>query len=94
MENSLTSSDPIAPLRAALAGRYEILREIGQGAFARVYLANDSRHDRKVAIKVLNAEGGSESGEVRFVRRDSNAFISHPKVVAQLIEQAASATGK
>src|SRR2546429_38986 len=64
----LAPSDPIAPLRAALAGRYEIGREIGQGAFATVCLANDSRHDREVALKVLNVEHGSESGEVRLVR--------------------------
>ncbi len=43
-------------LRAALAGRYEIDREIGQGGMATVYLAHDPKHDRKVAIKVLRPE--------------------------------------
>ena len=82
MANSLTSSDPIAPLRAALAGRYEIEREIGQGAFATVYLANDSRHDRQVAIKVLNADQGSDSGEVRFVREIRMlARLQHPNIL-------------
>jgi len=80
--NSLTSSDPIAPLRVALAGRYEIGREIGQGAFATVYLANDSRHDRQVAIKVLNADQGSDSGEVRFVREIRMlASLQHPNIL-------------
>jgi serine/threonine protein kinase len=45
-------TDPIGPIRSALAGRYEIEREIGKGAFARVYLARDLRHDRLVAFKV------------------------------------------
>jgi eukaryotic-like serine/threonine-protein kinase len=80
--NSLTSSDPIATLRAALAGRYEIGREIGQGAFATVYLANDSRHDRQVALKVLNCQQGSESGEVRFVREIRLlARLQHPNIL-------------
>ena len=48
--------DPIAPLRAALRGHYDIGREIGQGAFATVYLAQDLKHRLKVAIKVLKPE--------------------------------------
>jgi len=60
--------DPIAPLRAALRGHYEIEREIGQGAFATVYLARDLKHERKVALKVLNADPTSETGELRFIR--------------------------
>ena len=65
--------DTLAPLRAALAGRYEIEREIGQGAFATVYLARDARHDRRVALKVLNADPGSETGELRFIREIGRA---------------------
>src|SRR2546423_11372420 len=61
------SEDTLAPLRAALAGRYEIEREIGQGAFATVYLVHDARHDRRVALKVLNADPNSQSGELRFI---------------------------
>src|SRR5947209_2976018 len=82
MTNPLSSSDPIAPLRAALAGRYEIGREIGQGAFATVYLANDSRHERRVALKVLNADHRTESGEVRFVREIRMlARLQHPNIL-------------
>jgi serine/threonine-protein kinase len=43
-------------LRAALAGRYEIDKEIGQGGMATVYLADDLRHERKVAVKVLRPD--------------------------------------
>ncbi len=45
------SDDAITCLNAALEGRYSIERELGEGGMARVYLAHDVRHDRKVAIK-------------------------------------------
>jgi eukaryotic-like serine/threonine-protein kinase len=74
--------DTLAPLRAALAGRYEIEREIGQGAFATVYLARDARHDRRVALKVLNAHPGSETGELRFIREIRVlARLQHPNIL-------------
>ena len=74
--------DPIGPLRAALAGRYEIGREIGQGAFATVYLANDARHDRQVAVKVLNADPSSDTGELRFIREIRMlARLQHPNIL-------------
>ena len=43
---------------AALADRYRIERELGQGGMATVYLAHDVKHDRKVAIKVLKPDAG------------------------------------
>jgi serine/threonine protein kinase/tetratricopeptide (TPR) repeat protein len=74
--------DPIAPLRAALRGHYEIEREIGQGAFATVYLARDLKHERKVAIKVLNADPTSEMGELRFIREIRLlARLQHPNIL-------------
>jgi serine/threonine protein kinase/tetratricopeptide (TPR) repeat protein len=77
-----TPHDPIGPLRAALAGRYEIGREIGQGAFATVYLANDARHDRQVALKVLNADPTSEKGELRFIQEIRTlARLQHPNIL-------------
>src|SRR5436309_12505339 len=80
--NPLASTDRIGPLRAALAGRYEIGREIGQGAFATVYLANDARHERQVALKVLNADPDSEIGELRFIREIRLlARLQHPNIL-------------
>ena len=49
-------SDSTARLNAALEGRYAIEREIGEGGMATVYLADDLRHERKVALKVLKPE--------------------------------------
>ncbi len=46
-------SDPVVRLNAALEGRYQIERELGEGGVATVYLADDLRHERKVALKVL-----------------------------------------
>ena len=45
--------DPITRLNAALEGRYRIERELGEGGMATVYLAEDLKHERKVALKVL-----------------------------------------
>jgi serine/threonine protein kinase/tetratricopeptide (TPR) repeat protein len=74
--------DPIASLRAALRGHYDIEREIGQGAFATVYLARDLKHERKVAIKVLHADPSSETGELRFVREIRLlARLQHPNIL-------------
>ena len=46
-------SDRISKLKAALEGRYAIERELGECGMAAVYLAQDLRHERKVALKVL-----------------------------------------
>lgn len=78
-------TDAIGPLRAAVAGRYEIQRQIGQGAFATVYLAHDLRHDRSVAFKVLKADPRSETGEFRFVREIRLlAKLQHPNILPLL----------
>jgi serine/threonine-protein kinase len=75
-------TDPIGPIKKAVAGRYEIQREIGQGAFATVYLARDLRHDREVAFKVLNADPSSETGELRFLREIRLlARLQHPNIL-------------
>lgn len=75
-------TDPTGRIRSAIADRYEIIREIGQGAFAVVYLARDLRHDRTVAVKVLNADGGSENSELRFIREiHLLAKLQHPNIL-------------
>ncbi len=48
--------DPTTRLNAALEGRYAIERELGEGGMATVYLADDLKHQRKVALKVLKPE--------------------------------------
>ena len=49
-------TSPQAKLATALSDRYRLERELGQGGMATVYLAEDLKHDRKVAIKVLHPE--------------------------------------
>ncbi len=49
-------SDAITRLNSALEGRYKIERMLGEGGMATVYLADDLKHDRKVALKVLKPE--------------------------------------
>ena len=77
-----TPLDPIGALRAALRGQYDIEREIGQGAFATVYLAQDLKHERKVALKVLHADPTSDTGELRFIREIRVlARLQHPNIL-------------
>ncbi len=68
-------------LRAALAGRYEIKEEIGQGGMATVYLADDLRHERKVAVKVLRPDLAAALGAERFLREIKIAAnLTHPHI--------------
>src|SRR5688572_30675240 len=57
----------IERLSVALADRYRIERELGQGGMATVYLAHDIKHERKVALKVLKPELAAVIGAERFV---------------------------
>jgi serine/threonine-protein kinase len=57
---------PLPRLVAALADRYRIERELGAGGMATVYLAEDVRHKRKVAVKVLRSELAVTMGPDRF----------------------------
>src|SRR4051794_16639961 len=69
-------------LIAALADRYRMERELGAGGMATVYLARDLRHDREVAIKVLNAELAESLGQQRFVREIGIAAkLNHPHIL-------------
>jgi serine/threonine protein kinase len=69
-------------LAAALADRYRIVRELGQGGMATVYLAEDIKHDRKVALKVLKPELAAVLGAERFVVEiKTTAALQHPHIL-------------
>ncbi len=71
-----------ARLAAALADRYRIERELGAGGMATVYLAEDLRHERPVAIKVLRPELAAVIGADRFVREIKTiANLQHPHIL-------------
>jgi serine/threonine-protein kinase len=75
-------ADSIAVLRAALAGRYTIEREIGRGGVAIVYLARDVKHDRYVALKRLRPELAASVGPVRFLQEiHIAAALQHPHIL-------------
>jgi tetratricopeptide (TPR) repeat protein len=70
------------PLKAALADRYVIERELGRGGMATVYLAHDLKHDRPVALKVLHPELTATLGPHRFQREIRTAGrLQHPHIL-------------
>jgi eukaryotic-like serine/threonine-protein kinase len=72
-----------ARLAAALADRYRLERELGAGGMATVYLAQDLRHDRKVAIKVLKPDLAAVLGAERFLTEiRTTAALQHPHILA------------
>jgi serine/threonine-protein kinase len=74
--------DALAQLNSALSGRYAIEREIGAGGMATVYLARDVKHDRRVALKVLNPELGAVLGVERFLSEIRvTANLQHPNLL-------------
>ena len=75
-------SDPVTRLNAALEGRYAIEREIGEGGMATVYLADDLKHERKVALKVLKPELAAVVGAERFLAEiKTTANLTHPHIL-------------
>src|SRR5687768_2340589 len=69
-------------LRAALQDRYRIERELGAGGMATVYLAEDLRHHRKVALKVLRPELAAVVGAERFLAEiETTAKLQHPHIL-------------
>jgi len=75
-------TDSTQRLSTALADRYIIERELGQGGMATVYLAHDVRHDRKVALKVLRNELAAVIGAERFlVEIKTTANLQHPHIL-------------
>jgi len=75
-------TSPVDRLSAALADRYRIGRELGQGGMATVYLAEDLKHHRQVAIKVLLPELAAVLGAERFVQEiTTTAQLQHPNIL-------------
>jgi serine/threonine-protein kinase len=78
-KNSATQE---AALRTAVAGRYDIERELGRGGTATVYLARDTRHGRLVALKVLDPSLGAAMSGERFLREIRvTAGLTHPHIL-------------
>src|SRR5215211_2240838 len=69
-------------LTKALADRYRVERELGAGGMATVYLAEDLKHGRKVAVKVLRPELAAALGGERFLREiTTTANLRHPNIL-------------
>jgi serine/threonine-protein kinase len=82
----------IERLRASLADRYAIEHELGAGGMATVYLAEDLKHERKVAIKVLRPELAAVIGAERFLKEiKTTANLQHPHILG-LIDSGESDT--
>ena len=75
-------SEPTTRLNAALQGRYAIERQLGEGGMATVYLADDLKHERKVALKVLKPELAVVVGAERFLAEiKTTAKLQHPHIL-------------
>lgn len=69
-------------LAAALTDRYRIERELGRGGMAMVYLAEDLKHHRRVAVKVVRPEIAQALGSERFLREiEIAAQLAHPNIL-------------
>ena len=75
-------TDPVTRLNAALEGRYRVERELGEGGMATVYLADDLKHQRKVALKLLKPELAAVVGAERFLAEiKTTANLQHPHIL-------------
>ena len=75
-------ADQLTRFLAAIADRYRIERPLGEGGMATVYLAEDLKHRRKVAVKVLRPELTAELGPERFLREiEVTANLRHPHIL-------------
>ncbi|MDP9177355.1 MAG: protein kinase [Gemmatimonadota bacterium] len=78
----MTATPPLERLRGALSQSYTIDRELGRGGMATVYLAQDTRHERMVALKVLHPELAASLGPERFLREIKVAArLNHPHIL-------------
>jgi eukaryotic-like serine/threonine-protein kinase len=76
-------SDQLSRLQASLANRYRIERELGRGGMATVFLAQDIRHDRPVALKVLHPDLAMVMGPERFLREIRiSSRLQHPHILS------------
>src|SRR3954454_14035419 len=74
--------DLLVRVQAALADRYRLEGEVGTGGMATVYLAQDLRHDRKVAVKVLRPDLAALIGADRFLAEiKTTAHLQHPHIL-------------
>jgi serine/threonine-protein kinase len=79
----MATEDLLGRLKPALADRYVIKHELGAGGMATVYLADDVRHGRQVALKLLRPELGAVLGGERFLREiHIAAGLNHPHILA------------
>jgi len=77
-----SGEDVLARLAATIGDRYSVERELGAGGMATVYLAEDIKHHRKVAIKVLHAELSAILGSERFLKEiELTANLQHPHIL-------------
>src|SRR5687768_13119242 len=75
-------TDVTARLTTAISDRYTLLHEVGQGGMAIVYLAEDVRHHRRVAIKVLHPQLSAVLGSERFLKEiELTANLQHPHIL-------------
>ncbi len=78
----MNDTDPITRLNAALEGRYRIESQLGEGGMATVYLADDLKHERKVALQVLKPELAAVVGAERFLAEiKTTANLQHPHIL-------------
>jgi serine/threonine-protein kinase len=76
-------TETLERLKAALADRYTLKRELGRGGMATVYLAQDLKHDRPVALKVLHSDLAATLGPARFLREIRLAArLQHPHILS------------
>ena len=76
------AAQPLTLLKAALADRYAIERELGRGGMATVYLADDLKHERRVALKILRPELASTIGPSRFLQEIRvTSRLQHPHIL-------------
>ena len=78
-------ADQLDRLREVLSDRYRVERQLGSGGMATVYLAEDLKHGRKVAVKVLRPELAASLGAERFLREIAIAAqLNHPNILNHL----------